>query len=224
MQRLATFPVLALLALAPTGCLYDTASMPVLTTHGVPSDIREVRPVATRHAVRGRDTAVTSVLFFPTGLQPSLAAAVDDAIARGEGDGLVRAQVQTRNAWFGIGLSSLLVEGDVVVLEEPEAQGAEFAALSTRRRPRHRGAYDPDYRVDGVEGRRSVHQILWISTEPSPPRLGDAVEDALKEGGGDLLINATVEYDSFTIPLIYGVERWIVRGDVVRMRPAESPH
>ena len=63
---------------------------------------------------------MTSVLFFPTFAGPSLSAAVDDAIDRGHGDLLARAQVHTTKYWFLIGIETLTVRGNVIDLPESE--------------------------------------------------------------------------------------------------------
>ena len=61
---------------------------------------------------------MTSVLFIPTFAGPSLAAAVDDAIARGHGDVLTRADVRSTKYWFLVGIETLTVRGNVIDLPE----------------------------------------------------------------------------------------------------------
>jgi hypothetical protein len=107
----------------------------------------------------------------------------------------------------------------VAQIDSPGAASAgpgQFAALSNDF-VRARYGVDPiGKRVFDVEGEVGTYHILWIPTEPTPPKLEDALDDAIDAGSGHLLIDADVEYTWWTIPLIYGVERWKVRGDSLR--------
>jgi hypothetical protein len=60
--------------------------------------------------------------------------------------------------------------------------------------------------------------FLWVPTRTDPPTLEDAIEEALRRGRGDLLVDVEVDRLFFAFPLLYGQEGWRVRGDVVRTR------
>lgn len=93
-----------------------------------------------------------------------------------------------------------------------------FAALSTRVAPAL------GYQMDGAARTRHVEAVvlsqhfLWVPTKTSPPLLEQAVEEALRRGDGDLLVDVEVDRIFFAIPLLYAQEGWRVRGDVVRTR------
>jgi hypothetical protein len=98
-----------------------------------------------------------------------------------------------------------------------------FAALSTRQAPAL--GYQ---QLDGAPRTRDVEAVvlsqhfLWVPTETSPPRLEDAVEEALRRGNGDLLVDVEVDRIFFAVPLIYAQEGWRVRGDVIRIPEREG--
>jgi hypothetical protein len=76
----------------------------------------------------------------------------------------------------------------------------------------------------GVEVRVMTHVFLWVPTRPSAATLEEAVDQALRHGGGDVLVNASVRRVAWYVPPFYGREGWVVRGDVVRLRePAPTP-
>jgi len=50
----------------------------------------------------------------------------------------------------------------------------------------------------------------------------EAVEEALRRGNGDLLVDVEVDRIFFAIPLLYAQEGWRVRGDVVRALSADD--
>lgn len=95
-----------------------------------------------------------------------------------------------------------------------------FAALTTRAAP------SLGFQVDGAARTRDVEAVvlsqhfLWIPTRTDPPTLQEAVEQALRRGNGDLLLDVEVDRIFFAVPLLYGQEGWRVRGDVVRSRRA----
>jgi hypothetical protein len=70
--------------------------------------------------VVGRDTRVTSVLFFPTFDGPRLERALEDALAGVAGDSLRGVRVRTTEFWLLVGWSVLEVRGDVTQLGAPE--------------------------------------------------------------------------------------------------------
>jgi len=94
-----------------------------------------------------------------------------------------------------------------------------FAALTTRPTP------SLGFRVEGAPRTRDVEAVvlsqhfLWMPTRTDPPTLAEAVDEALRRGNGDLLLDVEVDRLFFAIPLLYAQEGWRVRGDVVRSRP-----
>ena len=121
----ATVCSVAALSLA-SGCATDEGHLTLATTRPVSIASRDIvdldlDKLPAMRGIEGSDTAVTSVLFIPTLAGPSLAAAVDDAIARGHGDLLTRARVHTTKYWFLVGIETLTVRGNVIDLPE-EAQ------------------------------------------------------------------------------------------------------
>lgn len=100
-----------------------------------------------------------------------------------------------------------------------------FAALTTRPAP------SLGFQVEGLPRTRDVEAVvlsqhfLWVPTRTDPPTLAEAVEEALRRGNGDLLLDVEVDRIFFAVPLLYGQEGWRVRGDVVRsraLRPEEA--
>jgi hypothetical protein len=75
----------------------------------------------------------------------------------------------------------------------------------------------------GVEARVMTHVFLWIPTRTSAATLEEAVGEALRRGGGDVLANASAERVAWYVPPFYGREGWIVRGDAVRLRERSRP-
>lgn len=107
---------LALLA----GCTTEQGLVTLAAIQPVSLDVRNVDTlkVPIVRDVEGSHTGVTSILFFPTFAGPSLALAVEDALARGRGDVLTRAQVKTTKWWLGIGVETITVRGNVIDLPE----------------------------------------------------------------------------------------------------------
>ena len=108
-----------------SGCATDEGHLTLATTRPVSIASRDILDLdldrlPAMRGIEGSDTAVTSVLFIPTLAGPSLAAAVDDAIARGHGDLLTRARVRTTKYWFLVGIETLTVRGNVIDLPEAE--------------------------------------------------------------------------------------------------------
>ena len=105
-------------ALAASGCAVDQGYLAVATTRSRSLDLRGVdfSQLPVRRDVEGSDTRVTSILFIPTFDAPRLERAVDEALARGDGDVLVRSHVRSIDWWFVLGVSTLEVRGDVVDL------------------------------------------------------------------------------------------------------------
>lgn len=208
---------LALLALGAAGCQTYAGEVPVIARAGDESSHRadQRRPPVER-GVPGSDWAITSVLFFPTFAAPRLSDALADAERNAGGGNAVSARVSTLNFWVGMSVSSIRVEADVAQTPAaPEGPGRVLAALADKRQPLAPALEGDGELVTGVVGEDTVHQILWVPTQPSPPHLEDAIHRALAMGNGDILVDADVEYSWWSVPLLYGFERWRVRGDVI---------
>lgn len=95
-------------------------------------------------------------------------------------------------------------------------QHMRFAALSSQPVPTLGWAQEDARRVPDVAATVRSHMIFWIPTNTRTPTLQDAVDHALKRGGGNLLVDAEVEHWWVIVPFLYGQEGWSVRGDVVR--------
>jgi len=107
------------------GCATDEGHLTLASTRPVSIDARDLRDLdfeklPVLRDIEGSHTAVTSVLFIPTFTGPHLELAVEDAIARGHGDVLTRANVHTTKWWFLVGVETLTVRGNVVDLPETQ--------------------------------------------------------------------------------------------------------
>jgi hypothetical protein len=94
----------------------------------------------------------------------------------------------------------------------------EFVAISTRPSVLGYAIDDTMPRTRDVEVVLRSHMILWIPTDTQPPTLEQAIEEALRRGRGDVLVNAVVDHFWWYVPPFYGQEGWRVVGDVVRTR------
>jgi len=72
-------------------------------------------------------------------------------------------------------------------------------------------------RVRGIEGKDVQHIIIFIPTG-GPPTIEGAIDNAMEQGGGDVMTDAVIEAWGFYIPYIYGQVGWSVKGDVVKTR------
>lgn len=59
---------------------------------------------------------------------------------------------------------------------------------------------------------RSCIQVIGV-VPIGMPNLGDAVDDTLRQTGGDVLMNVVVGYDIFDIPFVYGVACYVAEGE-----------
>ena len=208
-------------ALAVTGCQTHQADLRLAATQGsgLGPALRQRQEFTVKRGAEGRSTAVTSILFIPTSSRPSLLQAIERAVENGGGGAALSASVDTVNWWFGVSVSQVRVRVTLAQIDtagSPPIRSGQFAALSNDFvRPRD-GIDARGPRVTGVEGETSTRHILWIPTDPSPPRLEDAIAIAIESGVGDLLVDADVEYTWWTIPFVYGVERWRVTGDSMK--------
>lgn len=98
---------------------------------------------------------------------------------------------------------------------------SRFAALSSQPVPVLGFPLDGAKVVPDVSAEVKMHFILWVPTSTVSPTLQDAVDAALERGGGNLLLNATVEHWTVLVPFLYGQMGWRVRGDVVQSRTPE---
>jgi hypothetical protein len=121
----------------------------------------------------------------------------------------------TRGARLALALLLALAPGCTTT------QSFRFAALSSDQVPTLGYPHEGSSRVVDVAAEVRTQVFLWIPTNTRPPTLQDAVEGALRRGGGNLLVDATVERWWVWVPFLYGQEGWRVRGDVVRTRPRE---
>jgi hypothetical protein len=120
MRRPAGFLValVPLMACCLAGCITYEGTVQIAALEPAPSELRDV--VIDDHPVRsevvGRDTRITSILMVPTFDGPALERAAADALAKGNGDLLLSADVRTIDHWFLIGWSMIEVRGNVVDL------------------------------------------------------------------------------------------------------------
>jgi hypothetical protein len=110
-----------------------------------------------------------------------------------------------------IGLVLLLVAAGGCATER-----FRFAALSSQPVPALGYPLEGSRVVPDVASEVRSHTILWIPTNTDAPTLQDAVDGALRRGGGNLLVDVDVEHWWVFVPFLYGQEGWRVRGDVVR--------
>jgi hypothetical protein len=112
--------VLAAALGALPGCTTNQGLLTIAAPYEVPLDVRNLDQsrITIKRDVEGSDTAITSILFIPTLAGPRLGDAVADAIVRGNGDVLTRAHVTKTQWWFGIGVETLRVRGNVLDLPE----------------------------------------------------------------------------------------------------------
>ena len=66
-----------------------------------------------------------------------------------------------------------------------------------------------------AEGSSERHIIATVADRNSLPTLDEAIDRALEEGEGDVILNAQVLRWGWHIPLIYGTWGWKVVGDVI---------
>lgn len=116
-----------------------------------------------------------------------------------------------RRALALAGLVWLLVAGAGCATEH-----FRFAALSSQQVPALGYPLEGARTVPDVASEVRTHTILWIPTNTDAPTLQDAVDGALRRGGGNLLVDVEVDHWWVFVPFLYGQEGWRVRGDVVR--------
>ena len=97
---------------------------------------------------------------------------------------------------------------------------SHFEALSTERVPFLGYQLEGARRVPNVTSEVRTQTIFWIPTNTESPTLQDAIDGALKRGGGNVMVDVDVQHWWVFVPFLYGQEGWRVRGDVVR---AEDP-
>ena len=72
-----------------------------------------------------------------------------------------------------------------------------------------------------VEGRDVQHVLLFIPVT-GPPNLEEALDRALDEGKGDVMMDAVVYSYWWYIPLLYGQAGWKVKGTVINSSAAAA--
>jgi hypothetical protein len=76
----------------------------------------------------------------------------------------------------------------------------EAAALLTDSPPRH------------VTGRSCIDLVVVFPI--GMPNFGEAISDALRQGNGQVLTDATIRYELRYLPFIYGIACYVAEGDV----------
>ena len=66
-----------------------------------------------------------------------------------------------------------------------------------------------------AEGSSERRHIASFPNRHTFPTLDEAIDKALEEGGGDMILNAQVLHWHWDIPMIYGSSGWKVVGDVI---------
>jgi len=104
--------VLIAAAFAASSCSLRLADLTVVTTKNVNLDKVDLDSLPQTKNITGRDSKFI-FLFIPFGT-PQLKEAIDDALAKGNGDILVDAVVYNKSWWFLIGEDSIEVKGTAV--------------------------------------------------------------------------------------------------------------
>tara|TARA_Y100001970_G_scaffold96205_1_gene121185 strand:- start:214 stop:657 length:444 start_codon:yes stop_codon:yes gene_type:complete len=99
----------------------------------------------------------------------------------------------------------------LIILTGCATRLGDFTLLSTRNVD-----LDGDYVLveRSVEGEDLVPIVILFPI--GTPNLENAIDDALKSAGGDLMTDAVLTYNYWYIPYVYGVQRYSVEGDVWR--------
>jgi hypothetical protein len=94
---------------------------------------------------------------------------------------------------------------------------ADLTVVSTRSLPLDRKDLDGLPRTPGVRGEDTAFWFVVPLEEfgIGVPHLGDAVDEALQKGGGDVMTDAVVHYSSYWL-VLFGWSSISVEGDVVR--------
>jgi hypothetical protein len=100
---------------ATSACTIRTADLTLATNRLVELDRVDLDTLPTQRRVKGQDSKFIPIIFPAVSLQPSLEAAIDDALNKGAGDLLTDAVVKIQTLFFVFGIvQTLTVEGDVV--------------------------------------------------------------------------------------------------------------
>ena len=62
-----------------------------------------------------------------------------------------------------------------------------------------------------VKGRSCIHVVTVVPI--GLPKIGAAIEDALRQTGGTALVDVVVGYEVYDIPLVYGLACYVVEGE-----------
>ena len=89
------------------------------------------------------------------------------------------------------------------------ARLGDFSVLSTRNVDIGGNYILVDRNVEGVE---KIPIIIFFPL--GYPNVENAIDEALKSAGGDLMTDAVLTYEWFYIPYLYGEQKYIITGDV----------
>ena len=95
---------------------------------------------------------------------------------------------------------------------------AHFPLITTRTGPLFGYQLEGARRTSGMQVELRSHTILWMPTRVTPPTLEEAIEETLRRGDGNAVVDAVVEHWWWYVPPFYGQEGWRVTGDVVDTR------
>lgn len=101
--------------------------------------------------------------------------------------------------------------------------GRRFTYLSTEPGPLAGYPLEDARVVPDIEVVLETRVYFWVPSRVRPPTLEEAVAEALRRGGGNVLVDAEVDRYGWYFPPFYGREGWRVRGDVLRVEPPEEP-
>lgn len=107
--------ILSILALLLSGCTVQTYPMGMIVPENTPFNISEVSHSSVSHNITGTDQR-NILLFIPLGY-PNFKTAVENTLAKGQGDIITNAQVSNITHWYILGgYNQIKITGDVVRL------------------------------------------------------------------------------------------------------------
>ncbi len=108
------------IALMSTGCSMRVADLTIASTRNVTLEKKDLDRLPQKRGITGVDSR-WMILFFPIGI-PKLEEAVDDGLAKGQGDVMLDVAVYTGGWWFLVGQNWIKVKGSVVNSREVNTQ------------------------------------------------------------------------------------------------------
>lgn len=90
----------------------------------------------------------------------------------------------------------------------------DFTALSTKNVNLSNVTLSPEESKGNFKGEECQNIFIIIPDTFHTPTMKGAVDKAIERGGGNLLLNTTVEYQWFYFPLLFLHTCWIASGDV----------